>query len=202
LNNRWWLEDQFSQIRELPTEPEKVARLRVLARWEHPGPGSYYDALGDLAKSPHLVRGPEFNTDPLIPLRGSSFPGFVWDQGGYSRLRLTWQCGLRPEQLVYENLDPNEQYTIRINGRGQGALYVNQTRIESALDTKEESGAKTAGTPGARPKVSPEFKSFPVPQELLKDRRIVVDWNDPNQPRPAGPRSGPYVAEVWLLRKQ
>ena len=119
LNNRWWLEDEFTQVRKLPTEQAKVARLEALAHWEHPGPGSYYDALGDLAKSPHLVRGPELNTDPLIPLRGTSIPGFVWDQGGYSRLRLTWQGGLRPAQMVYENLDPNGQYTIRINGEAR-----------------------------------------------------------------------------------
>jgi hypothetical protein len=180
-----------------------VARLQALARWEHPGPGSYYDALGDLAKSPHLVRGPEFNTDPLIPLRGTSIPGFVWDQVGYSRLRLTWQSGLRPEQMVYENLDPNGQYTIRINGSGQGALYVNQTRIDPALSaSKAESLPPAPEGAGARSKVTPEFTDFPVPQELLKDRRLVLDWNNPNQPRSAGPRLGPYVAEVWLLKKQ
>jgi hypothetical protein len=203
LNNRWWLEDQFTQIRKLPTEQSKVARLEALAHWEQPGPGSYYDALGDLAKSPHLVRGPELNTDPLIPLRGTSFPGFIWDQGGYSRLRLTWQGGLRPAQMVYENIDPNGQYTIRINGRGQGALYVNQTRLEPTRDARAESAeSNAASATGGRSRISPEFTDFPIPQELLKDRRIVVDWHDPSQPRTPGLRSGPYVAEVWLLKKR
>src|SRR5207245_4731188 len=76
LNNRWWLEDQFAAIRKMPTEKAKAARLDTLAHWEHPGPGSFYDALGDLSKSPHLVRGAELNTDPLIPLRGTATPGF------------------------------------------------------------------------------------------------------------------------------
>jgi len=43
LNNRWWLEDEFTAIRKMPTEAEKIARLDALAHWEHPGPGSYYD---------------------------------------------------------------------------------------------------------------------------------------------------------------
>jgi len=203
LNNRWWLEDEFSQIRKMPTEQAKAARLGVLAHWEHPGPGSCYDALSDLAKSPHLIRGPELNTDPLIPLRGTSFPGFIWDQGGYSRLRLTWQGGMRPEQMVYENLDPNGHYTIRINGRGEMSLWVNKKQIEPASDTERDSGEpKAAAAPGSRARVAPEFTSFPIPQELLKDRRIVVDWNNPNQPRTAGLRFGAYVAEVWLLKKQ
>jgi hypothetical protein len=202
LNNRWWLEDEFSQIRKLPTEQAKAARLDVLAHWEHPGPGSCYDADGDLGKSPHLVRGPELNTDPLIPLRGTGFPGFIWDQGGYSRLRLTWQCGMRAEQMVYENIDPDGRYTIRVNGRGEMSLWVNKKQVEPASDTEADPGEpKASSALGARARVTPEFTSFPIPQELLKDRRIVVDWTNPNQPRTSGLRFGPYVAEVWLLKK-
>jgi hypothetical protein len=174
----------------------------VLAHWEHPGPDSCYDALGDLGKSPHLVRGPELNTDPLIPLRGSSFPGFVWDQGGYSRLRLTWQGGMRPEQMVYENLDPNGRYTIRINGRGDMTLWVNRKQVEPSDRAREPGEPTAAAAPGSRARVAPEFTSFPIPRELLKEGRIVVDWNNPNQPRTSGLRFGAYVAEVWLLKKQ
>src|SRR5258708_34481929 len=139
LNNRWWVTDEFTAIRKMPSEPAKVARLEVLAHWEHPGPGSYYDDIGDMAKSPHLVRGPELNTDPLIPVRGTGFPGFVWDQGGYSRLRLSWQGGMKTGQMIYENIDPNGQYVIRLNGKGEGSLYGNQNKIKSATVTKKTS---------------------------------------------------------------
>jgi hypothetical protein len=150
-----------------------------------------------------LVRGPELNTDPLIPVRGTSFPGFVWDHGGYSRLRLSWQGGMRPEQTVYENIDPNGHYTIRVNGRGEMLLWVNKKQIEPASDSGRDSGEPTAAAaPGSRARVTPEFTSFPIPQELLKDRRIVVDWNNPNQPHTGGLRLGAYVAEVWLLKQQ
>lgn len=204
LNNRWWLEDQFAAIRKMATEQEKVARLDALARWEHPGPGSYYDALGDLSRSPHLVRGPELNTDPLIPLRGTGTPGFVWDQGGYSRLRLTWQGGLRPAQMVYENVDPAGHYVVRVNGRGEMSLYANQTKIEPAADTEKpllSGGSEAAAAQTPRPRISPQFTEFPIPQELLKDRRLVLDWGDPKEPRAPGLRFGPIVAEVWLLKK-
>ena len=203
LNNRWWLEDQFSQIRKLATEEAKVARLETLGHWEHPGPGSYYDALSDQAKSPHLVRGPELNTDPLLPLRGTSIPGFIWDQGGYSRLRLTWQGGLRPAQMLYENIDPDAQYTIRVNGRDQEFLYVNQTKVEPTTEKKADlEQFRAVAASSARAKVSPEFTDFLVPRELLKSRRLVVDWSNPNQPRTSGLRFGPTVAEVWLLKRE
>jgi hypothetical protein len=192
LNNRWWLEDEFSKIRTMPTEQEKVARLDVLAHWEQPGPGSYYDDIGDIAKSPHIVRGPELNTDPPIPLHGTSFPDFVWDQGGYSRLRLSWQGSMRPEQMVYENIDPDGQYTIRING-GASQLFVNQKKIEPAPATQisQPLGEAQPAEGAPRPRFTPHFKDFPIPQELLKDRRIVVDWSDPNEPPTPGGASVP-----------
>ncbi len=151
------------------------------------------------------MRGPELNTDPLIPLRGTSVPGFVWDQGGYSRLRLSWQGGLRPAQMVYENIDPNGQYVICINGRGEITLFVNQRKVAPApnTETPRASGESQTAAQLPRPKISHKFTDFPVPQELLKDRRLVVDWSDPKQaPASTGTRFGPLVAEVWLLRKQ
>ncbi len=201
LNNRWWLEDEFDAIRKLPTEQEKVARLDVLAHWEHPGPGSYYDDIGDLAKSPHLVRGPELNTDPLIPLRGTSFPGFVWDQGGNSRLRLSWQGSMRLGQMVYENLDPNAHYTVRINGRGEMVLSVNQKKIERIGEKKDPKPEDGKATSAARPRV-PETTVFEIPSELLKDRRAVLDWGIPNESGTNAMRFGPSVTEVWLLKKE
>jgi hypothetical protein len=204
LNNRWWLEDEFATIRKMPTEAEKVARLDMLAHWEHPGLGSYYDDIGDLAKSPHVVRGPELNTDPLIPLRGTSFPGFVWDQGGYSRLRLSWQGSMRLGQMVYENIDPIGQYVIRNNARGEMSLYVNQKKIKPASDTEnlQPPAESQAAAAAPRPKFVPHFTVFPIPQGLLKERRLVVDWGDPNETRPTPTRFGPSVTEVWLLKKQ
>jgi len=200
LNNRWWLEDEFTTILKMPSEPAKVARLDVLAHWEHPGPGSYYDDIGDLAKSPHLVRGPELNTDPLVPVRGTAFPGLVWDQGGYSRLRLSWQGSMRLGQMLYENIDPDGQYTIRVNGRGEMSLYVNQKKVEPASESEKPRPGGDAVPP--RQRFVPEFTDFPIPRELLKDGRILVDWSDPNAPRGPQPRFGTYVTEVWLLKKQ
>src|SRR5262249_52653011 len=55
LNSRWWLEDEFKAIGALPSEAEKLARLELLRTWEHPGVGSFYDDVGNIAKSPHVV---------------------------------------------------------------------------------------------------------------------------------------------------
>jgi hypothetical protein len=87
LNNRWWLEDEFAQIGKLPSEAEKVRGLTEIARWENPGSGSYYDEVGHIAKSPHVIRGEGLNTDPLMERNPN--PTYWWWDEGKSRKRLS-----------------------------------------------------------------------------------------------------------------
>ncbi len=63
MNNRWWLEDEFQRIRAFSSEQEKVRRLDAIATWENPGPGSFYDNVGNAARSPHVLRA-EADSDP------------------------------------------------------------------------------------------------------------------------------------------
>ena len=82
------------------------------------------------------------------------------------------------------------------------SLYVNQRRVEPAADTVNDSGETKAAAAAGSPAGSRRFTNFPMPQKLLKDRRLVVAWSDPNELRTPGLRYGPCVAEVWLLKKQ
>ena len=115
MNNRYWLEDEFAKIRELTTKNEKLDRLEIIQTWENPGPGSFYDDLGTLDHSPHLVRGEGLNTDPLMERNPN--PGYwYWDEG-FNRLRLSNLVSMdRPIAVVYENLDVNSDYIIRVTG--------------------------------------------------------------------------------------
>ena len=58
LNNRAWLADRFAEIRALAEEAERLAAIDAILRWTDPGPGGFYDDLGDPSRQPHLVRGP------------------------------------------------------------------------------------------------------------------------------------------------
>ncbi|MGH7968414.1 MAG: hypothetical protein ACREIC_06755, partial [Limisphaerales bacterium] len=64
LNDRVWLKEQFAKIRKLPSEPERAQALNAIVGWTDPGPGGFYDDLGDPAREPHLVRGAGFGSDP------------------------------------------------------------------------------------------------------------------------------------------
>jgi hypothetical protein len=106
LNNRWWLDDEFTKIRAMESEQEKLKRLEEIRCWENPGPGCFYDDVGNIAKSPHVVRGEGWDTDPLL-VRNPN-PGYWWWDNGFSRKRLSWQVSMDwPIAVRYERIDPN-----------------------------------------------------------------------------------------------
>jgi hypothetical protein len=88
LNSRWWIEDEFEAIGALASEPEKLARLELLRTWEHPGNGSFYDDVGNVAKSPHVVLG---DLSPLgLRTARTPIPEVLWWDDGASRKRTAW----------------------------------------------------------------------------------------------------------------
>ncbi len=185
LNNRWWLEDEFAKIRAMPTDEEKLARLDLLAHWEHPGPGSFYDDVGNVAKSLHVVRGQELNTDPGVPAgRVISMPGFAWRDNGYCRDRLSRQSGMMSPDMIYENIDPDGQYVLRIAGRGELLPQINGQDVEPTVNQQQPE----------------EFRELRVPSELLKDGRISLTWGGPDEGGGSRRRRA-QVAEIWLIKE-
>jgi hypothetical protein len=174
LNNRWWLEDQFKEVRTLNTEADKTARLVAIAKWERPGPGSFYDNPGDFSKAPDVL--PE--TAP-----GRTF--WWWDQGR-SRARITWQVTRFPHEMAYDGLDPNAKYVVRTTGAGQSNLRINGERVMPTID-----GSKMG-----------EFKEFPVDPKFLKGGRIVLTWDKATGEEHLNWREKSRLAEVWLLKEK
>ena len=64
LNNRRWLRAQFAEASALATEESGSPRTPASSDWTDPGPGGFYDDLGNAQLQPHLVRGLPFEEDP------------------------------------------------------------------------------------------------------------------------------------------
>src|SRR5262249_29551498 len=64
LNDRAWLERRFAAVRKLDSEPARLRELDAIVNWTNPGPGGYYDNLGDPLRRPHLVSGSSYEKDP------------------------------------------------------------------------------------------------------------------------------------------
>lgn len=184
LNNRWWLEDEFKKVAELKSEEEKVARLHTIATWETPGPGSYYDDIGNIAKMPHVQREQSLATDPIG--QNAPYPTWWWLDDGLSRLRLSWQVTMDfPEAVIYAGVDPSATYKVRLTGYGQMLLRIDGERVQGDRE-KIEHG---------------DFVEFDVPAKALEDRRIELTWDRPTDEALLNWRKQSRLAEAWLLKQ-
>jgi hypothetical protein len=182
LNNRWWLEDEFEKVRALQSEADKVQRLETIATWEHSGQGSFYDDLGNVANSPHVVQS--FNIGPEA--QEEATPSFWWWDQGKSRARLSWQTTMWPRSMIYEGIDPDGIYIVRSTGFGQQLLRVNGERIAPSVTNKQMGG----------------INEFMVPAKYVKTRRLVLTWDRPDNEGHLNWRDKSRIAEVWLIKQQ
>ena len=115
LNNRLWLEERFARIRKMPSEPERLKALEETLQWTNPGPGGFYDDLGNAGCQPHLERG----------------AGFAEDPGCYQSCRVDFE-----EDLVVDSPDEDAGTARRLSWMGHAeALYDTPLRMSySGLD--------------------------------------------------------------------
>ncbi len=171
LNNRWWLADEFKKVEKMETEKEKIERLKVIATWENPGPGSYYDNVSDISKSTHVLTVSEDATD------------VAWWEDGMSRKRLSTQLFQNFPVLRYYDLDPNGRYLVRVAGFGEALLRVDGERIEPTLYKKGYE----------------EFKEFPLNPKYVSDGKIDVTFDQPEEST-LNWRQRSKVSDVWLIK--
>ena len=184
LNNRWWLEDELVRVLALPDEPARVAALEALARWESPGPGSFYDDLGHVGRSPHVRKARVSGANPP-ELEDGPTPHFTWENDGRSRQRLSWQVSLRwPIALVYEQVDPAAEYLVRLNGNGDVRLRINGVPVQA------RHASTTLGDP----------KEYVVPADAVRSRRIVLTFDDIDE-SDRNWRQHSRLHEAWLVKR-
>jgi len=172
MNNRLWLEDEFVKIQKFSTEEKKLKRLNIICNWENPGEGSYYDDIGTLDRSTHLVRGEGLNTDPLMERNPN--PGFWYWSEGFNRLRLSWLVSMdRPVAIVYENIDTTADYDVRVTGYRVTKIQINGEWVEPFIFNEEKCS----------------IIEYHVPDKAVKSGKLVLNWGDPE------------ITEVWLIKK-
>jgi hypothetical protein len=172
LNNRWWLTDEFKKVSEMDSESKKLERLEVIRTWENPGPGSYYDNISNIETGPRVLTISYDATD------------VAWWEGGKTRKRLSSQLFQQNPDLVYENLDFNGRYNIRVSGRGDALLRVDGFRLDPIVYDKEIGG----------------FKEFVVPKNLTQDGTIKVTFDRPEESHIRW-SSQSHVSDVWVIKK-
>ncbi len=190
LNNRLWLKQCFAEIRELKSEPERLARISAILDRTNPGPGGFYDEPGNPALQAHLVRGPGFGEDPAF--FRSVLAGFCdKSRAGAYFPKSWWRCAEtlydQPLRMRYSNLDRNAKYRVRVVYGRAGAGAKIRLMADGALEVH----------PYLEEKALP--LEFDIPTEATGDGELELSWI-PEIGRGGNGRNL-QVAEVWLLKK-
>lgn len=193
LNNRAWMKDRFNAIRGMNSEPDRRKAIREIVEWTNPGPGGFYDDLGNLAMQPHLVRTKRYAEDPAHlerPLVGFA----INPDARIAPWRTSWlqhaeSLNDSPLLMRYEGLDPSAEYKIRVTYGGE-ALGI---ELRLTADDKYE-------VHGFRPKDRPVRPvEFDIPKAATADGQMTLRWERKQGLGGAG--RGNQVSEVWLIRK-
>jgi hypothetical protein len=183
LANQDWLRVELDKLvgpHDADAAQEGITRLRT---WEEPGPGSFYDDLGNPAKQPHLVR----------PLAWEDDPGYLHSprtdfRGTLKNGRQSWNHYAEtllgtPILLHYDGLDPNATYFVRVTYSGR----YRPTMTLTANDKYPVHGSVQTQEP-------PVQREYPVPREATAGGALTLKWE-------CGAGRGAQVSEVWLLKR-
>jgi hypothetical protein len=189
LNNRRWLEARFAEIGALQSEEARLAAIDRIVDWTNPGPGGFYDDLGDPANQRHLVRGVGFEKDP------GSFQSVSVGFGYRPEWRLSWMTHAEsfydaPLTMRYTGLDPNARYRVRVVYAGD--IYSLNTTIRLVANDSFEVHPHIQKDRDIRP------QEFDVPVAATRGGDLTLTWTQ--NPGRGGAGRGNQIAEVWLVR--
>ena len=168
LNNRLWLERRFAEASTGPAEIDSILN------WTDPGPGGFYDDLGDPTRQPHLVRGSvSLEYHPHWPKSWSTYAESLYDE---------------PLQMRYTGLDRAAQYRIRVVYAGDSP----GRKIRLVAGTIEIHPLMLKPQP-VRP------IEFDIPRAATSSGELNLSWY--REAGLGGNGRGCQVAEVWLIKK-
>jgi len=182
-----WLRAQLAEIRKLPTREEQLAAIAQWVSWTNPGPGGFYDDLGNHANlmDPHLVREVTWEQDPdLVLAIEDTHAGPI--PGAPLYRRMSWlnqaQSVVRPLHLRYTGLDPNATYILKATYAGRSAgtyqLFVNGERLGDPVQSDPQ---------------KPAWREFEVPRSATAGGTLDVTWSNVRG-------GGAQIAEAWLMK--
>jgi hypothetical protein len=188
LNNRGWLEQRFDQIRQLDGEDARLREIDAIVNWTNPGPGGFYDALGDPRRRPHLVMGSAYEKDPAAV----HAPQTAFDAA--PNWRRTWCRHAatlydEPLRMYYDGLDGQAQYKLRVVYTGD--VFNAKLRLTAAESIELHPYL-------LKPRDMKPLE-FDIPREATQSGVLNLTWRP--EPGRGGNGRGCQISEVWLIKK-
>jgi hypothetical protein len=184
-----WLRARFAEIRAMGPEPARLEAIDAIVNWTNPGPGGFYDDLGDPTNRPHLELGEGFDKDPAffhtVRTGFGSRRNTPWRASWYRHAETLYGNTLR---LRYTGLDPTARYKVRFTETGDSTPRVTRLVANGKFEVHPMR------------KKDPEVKplEYEIPLEATTGSTLLLEW----QPAPTESGNGRFVqvSEVWLVR--
>lgn len=210
LNSRFWLKKQFAELRKREKELDRLAGIDAIVNRTNPGPGGFYDDLGNVTSQPHLVEtGPGYDRDPgrfrSVGFGYAGFGGGFVGRSSVDAIRVDgparfletptsfWDWAETryetPLTMHYEQLDPQAHYKLRV-------MYVVHN---SALRVRLVANETMEVHPWLQIPNPMRPVDFDVPDLAVETGSLTLRWF--NEPGGGGFDSAVQIAEVFLLRR-
>ena len=190
ITNADWLRARFAEIRAMDAEPARKTAIEEILNWTNPGPGGFYDELGNPQNRPHLEMGEGFDKDPAffhtVRTGFGSRRNTPWRTSWYRHAEALYGNSIK---LRYTGLDPAAKYRVRFTQSGDGT----QRATRLVANGKFEIHPMRKKDPVVKP------LEFDIPVEATADGTLTLEWQA--NPEEAGNGRFVQVAEVWLMRK-
>ncbi|MBZ5670567.1 MAG: hypothetical protein LAO04_12655 [Acidobacteriia bacterium] len=187
-----WLKRRLAEIRKLPSEGDQMKAIEEVLNRTNPGPGGFYDDLGNPSRQPHLLRGVGQAQDPES--RFSSHLGF----GSLTRQSAEpfpiawkrWAGSLydAPLRVSYAGLDPSAQYRVRLVYTGDAPSVKVRLACNDDIEIHPLMGKPWPPRP----------LEFDIPRSATAGGQLTLTWH--RELGLGGNGRGCQVAEVWLMK--
>jgi len=189
ITNADWLRQRFVEIRALANDAARRAAIDEILNWTNPGPGGFYDDLGDPANRAHLEPGVGFEKDPAffhtVRTGFGSRRNTPWRVSWYRHAEALYGNSI---QLRYAGLDPSARYKVRFTQSGDGTPRA----------TRLVANGKIEIHPMRKKELEVKPVEFEIPAEATNGGNLTLEW----QANPEESGNGRFVqlSEVWLIR--
>jgi hypothetical protein len=185
-----WMRQQLAAIKGISGPEKQIQAIRELLSRTDPGPGGFYDELGNIANRPHLLPGlgsskdPEFRHTPQIafgyPDKWGAAAPIAWKR---------WAGSLYDAavELRYEGLDPRREYRVRVVYSGPNPRFKMRLQANDRIEIH----------PYILRTWPPAPQEFAIPKEATVDGTLKLSWT--REAGLGGNGVGCQIAEVWLI---
>jgi len=169
-----------------------LREINILVNWEDPGPGGFYDDLGNPDKQSHLNMLSSYDENPSRIDRITE-GHYRWMNNQTlevdNRYRFSWLHYAQslhgaPLILQYDGLDRDASYSVKVVEFG---------RFGASIDLIADNKYQIHGP------LRPQYPLWPIEYEIPKaatqDGKVELKWR-------LVEGRGTQVAEVWLIKKE